>query len=172
MGRERSKTHPAANQPRVDRQTGSGQGDPYRMPGKLPDPSVCPTCHAAYHSGRWTWEAAPADAHRQECPACRRAADDYPAGIVTMRGAFLASHGEEIRNLLRNVETREKQNHPLKRIMAIREEADGAWVVTTTDARLARGLGEALHHAYQGELDYDFHQVESSPLRVSWQREN
>ena len=97
------------------------------MPGKLPDPSVCPTCKAAYHNGRWTWDAAPADAHRQECPACRRVADDYPAGIVTMRGSFLAPHGEEIRNLLHNVETREKQNHPLKRIMAISADADRSW---------------------------------------------
>ena len=62
MARERSKTHPAATQPRIDRISGSGQGDPYRMPGKLPDPSVCPRCGVAYHNGSWTWEPAPADA--------------------------------------------------------------------------------------------------------------
>jgi NMD protein affecting ribosome stability and mRNA decay len=167
--RERSKTHPAASQPRVDRYADSGQGDPYRMPGKLPDPSVCPTCKAAYHSGRWTWDPAPVDAERHQCPACRRIADDYPAGIVTLRGSFLAEHGDEIRNLLHNVEAREKQNHPLKRIMAIDAEGEQGLVVKTTDARLARGLGEALHHAYQGELDYDFHQVENV-VRVSWSR--
>jgi hypothetical protein len=169
MARERSKTHPAATQPRVDRISGSGQGDPYRMPGKLPDPSLCPRCGVAYHNGRWTWDPAPVDAERHECPACRRIADDYPAGIVTLRGAFLAAHGDEIRNLLHNVEAREKQNHPLKRIMAIDPDGDQCLVVKTTDARLARGIGEALHHAYQGELDYDFHQVENV-VRVSWSR--
>jgi hypothetical protein len=166
--RERSKTHPAASQPRVDRYTDSGQGDPYRMTGKLPDPSVCPTCKAAYHNGRWTWDPAPADAQRHECSACRRIHDDYPAGILTLRGAFLAAHDGEIRNLLHNVEAREKQNHPMKRIMAIDPDGDGL-IVKTTDARLARGLGEALHHAYQGDLDYDFHQVENV-VRVSWSR--
>src|SRR5262249_47980951 len=156
------------SQPRVDRQSDSGQGDPYRMHGKLPDPSVCPKCNAAYHNGRWTWDPAPADAELHECSACRRIGDDYPAGIVTLRGAFLAQQGTEIRNLLHNVEAREKQNHPMKRIIAIDPDGDGL-VVKTTDARLARGLGEALHHAYQGDLDYDFHQVENV-VRVSWSR--
>jgi NMD protein affecting ribosome stability and mRNA decay len=121
-----------------------------------------------YRDGRWIWGAAPADAQRTECPACRRSADDYPAGIVTLRGAFAAEHREEIRSLLRHVEERERKEHALKRIMAIREDGD-ALVVTTTDWRLARGIGEALHHAYQGELDQRFTEAENV-TRVDWER--
>lgn len=36
--------------------------------------------------------------------------------------------------------------------MAREDTADGR-LITTTDAHLARGLGEAVHHAYQGTLD-------------------
>jgi len=47
------------------------------------------------------------------------------------------------------------------------EEKDGATLVTTTDIHLARGIGEALHHAYQGELQYHYN-PEQNLLRVNW----
>lgn len=168
MRRKRSKIHPAASQPRMDHVLESLEKDVYGLRGKLPEPTVCPTCGAMYHAGRWTWGAAPADAHRTACPACRRAADHYPAGIVTAEGAFALEHADEIQGLIRNLEEREKSEHPLKRIMGLRRE-EGALVVETTDARLARGIGEALHHAYRGALDYRFSEAEAV-LRVHWRR--
>jgi hypothetical protein len=39
--------------------------------------------------------------------------------------------------------------------------------VTTTDIHLARGMGEALHRAYQGELEYHYN-PEQNLLRVIW----
>ena len=167
MRRERSKTHPAATQPRSDR-TYDRQLDAYGIRGKLPDPTACPSCGAIYRNGRWIWGSPPADAHRTRCPACRRIEDDYPAGLVTISGDFAAAHAEEIRNLIHNVEEREKQEHALKRVMAIVDEA-GQLLVKTTDAKLARGIGEALHHAYRGELDYRMSEAESV-LRVEWKR--
>ena len=168
MRRERSKTHPGATQPRGDRTHQSDEKDPYASRGKLPDPTACPKCGALYRKGRWTWGAAPADAHRTECPACRRIADAYPAGIVRLTGAFAKTHAEEIRSLVRHVEEREKKEHALKRIMAVESDGD-ALVVTTTDEHLARGIGEAVKHAYQGELDYSFSEAENV-LRVEWKR--
>jgi hypothetical protein len=41
---------------------------------------------------------------RFRCPACRRTDDHYPAGILTISGAFAAAHDEEIRSLARHVE--------------------------------------------------------------------
>jgi hypothetical protein len=29
--------------------------DTYNMQGKLTEPTVCPTCGAVFHKGRWTW---------------------------------------------------------------------------------------------------------------------
>ena len=43
----------------------------------------------------------------------------------------------------------------MQRIIAIEKTKQGT-VVTTTDIHLARGIGEALHHAYQGELEFHF----------------
>ena len=168
MRRERSKTHPGATQPRVDRLHLSDEKDPYAIRGKLPDPTVCPTCGAMYRKGRWVWGAAPSDAHRTECPACRRIAAGYPAGVVRFSGAFARDHADEIGGLVRHVEEREKKEHALKRIMTVEREAD-ALVVTTTDEHLARGIGEAVRHAYQGELDYRFSEAENV-LRVEWKR--
>lgn len=140
--------------------------DAYKAKGKLPEPTVCPQCGAVFHEGRWQWRSAPAGAHRQTCPACHRLHDHYPAGFVTLQGEFFRTHRDEIMQLVHNQEKRVRVEHPLKRIMAV-EEKDGTALVTTTDIHLARGIGEALHHAYQGELQYHYN-PEENLLRVSW----
>lgn len=169
MGRERSKIHPAASRPRLDRRILERESDPYGLPGKLPEPTVCPSCGAMYREGRWSWGAPPADAHRTLCPACRRIEDDYPAGLVVVEGDFVAAHGEEIRGLARNLEARERKEHPLKRIMRVAEREEGGLEIATTDSHLARGIGDALYHAYEGELDYHYTDEENL-LRVHWRR--
>jgi len=47
------------------------------------------------------------------------------------------------------------------------DEQDDSVLVTTTDIHLARGIGEALHHAYQGELEFHYN-PEENLLRVHW----
>jgi NMD protein affecting ribosome stability and mRNA decay len=168
MRRTRSKTHEAAAEGRHDRQLKEHESDAYGLRGKLPDPTACPDCGAMYRDGRWTWGSPPADAQRTRCPACHRIADDAPAGIVTLRGEFAGAHRDEIEGLVRNVEQREKGEHALKRVMAIRSEGDGI-VVTTTDAKLAHAIAAALHHAYQGELDSHFAEPENV-FRATWSR--
>ncbi len=167
MRRRRSKTHPAATQPRTDR-TPERQLDSYGLRGKLPDPTACSGCGAIYRDGRWCFGAPPADAHRTRCPACRRIEDDYPAGILRVSGDFAAAHAAEIQSLARHVEEREKQEHALKRIMSIETEGKDL-LIKTTDAKLARGIGEALEHAYHGELHYRMTEAENV-LRVEWKR--
>lgn len=140
--------------------------DAYKAKGKLPEPAVCAQCGAVFHEGRWQWRQAPANAHQETCPACHRIHDHYPAGFLTLKGAFFQSHRDEIMHLVQNHEHHERAEHPLKRIMAV-EEKDGVTLVTTTDIHLARGIGEALHHAYQGELQFHYN-PEQNLLRVSW----
>ncbi len=142
--------------------------DTYKTKSKLPEPSVCLDCGAVFHEGRWQWGEAPAGAHRATCPACQRQHDRFPAGFVTLAGTFFRSHQEEILHLVRNHEQHERAEHPLKRIMAIEDTDDGA-VVTTTDIHLARGLGEAVRHAYRGELEFHYNPAENL-LRVHWHR--
>lgn len=140
--------------------------DTYKASGKLPEPTVCPQCGSVFRSGRWQWGGAPEHAHSAICPACHRIQDQFPAGYVTLEGAFFLSHKEEIMHLVRNHEQREREEHPLQRIMNI-EEHDDSTVITTTDPHLARGVGEALHHAYQGELEFHYNPQENL-LRVHW----
>ena len=154
--------------PRRDRLLVEYEHDTYKLPGKLPDPTACPGCGAMFRGGRWRWGAAPADAHETMCPACHRIADDYPAGYLTLSGPFLGEHREEILGIARNVEKREQGEHPLKRIMAIRDDGDEL-SITTTDPKLARSIGDAIHRAYEGHLDYRYAHGEHV-LRVRWRR--
>ena len=142
--------------------------DPYRSAAKPPEPTECPECHAVFTEGRWTWEKADGDAHEQLCPACQRIHDKFPAGYVTIKGSFFDEHKDEIVNLIEGHEKKEKAERPLQRIIAIDEKRDGI-EVTTTDSHLARGIAEALHSAYKGELKLRYSRDENL-LRAVWKR--
>ena len=140
--------------------------DTYQTKGKPSEPSICPQCGAVFHEGRWQWIKSHATTHQHSCPACQRIHENNPAGFVTLHGDFFMHHRDEILNLARHVEEREKTEHPLKRIMAT-EEKDNAVLITTTDIHLARGIGTAIHAAYQGELEFHYTPSENL-LRVHW----
>ena len=142
--------------------------DPYAERGKPSGPAVCAGCGAVYQDGRWQWLAAPPGAQAVQCAACRRTAEQMPAGYVELDGEFARAHRAELLELVRHLEAREKAEHPLQRIMAI-DERDGGLTISTTDIHLARGIGEALQHAYKGQLDYHYPPDEYL-LRVRWQR--
>jgi NMD3 family len=166
MRRQRSKIHAAAGQPRP--KTKPVRSDPYALRAKLPDPSACTECHAIYRAGRWAWGSPPADAGRVVCPACKRISDGYPAGVVELRGEYAAAHREELEHLARNIEERERAEHPLKRIISIESNGD-ALEIATTDPKLARGIGAALRRAHRGTLRLPASSRESL-VRVTWTR--
>jgi hypothetical protein len=116
MRRKRSTTHSAAQQPRPSRRVPSS-GEPE----KLADVTGSPKCGASYREGRWTWQSAPAGSSERLCPACERITYHYPAGVLHVEGGFAALHRDDLIGLLRNVEERERSNHPLKRIMSIEQ---------------------------------------------------
>jgi hypothetical protein len=91
-----------------------------------------------------------------------------PAGILTLAGDFHLAHRQEIIGLIRHAEEREAKQHALKRIMKISESGDELQI-TTCEASLARSIGDAIHHAYQGELDYHY-PGGGGVLRVHWKR--
>ncbi len=157
--------------PRMDRMIREHVHDPYKTRLKLAEPTVCPECGAVFHKGRWQWSATPPrDAHEEMCQACHRTKDKYPAGTLTLTGDFVGSHKDEIVHLIRHQEELEKGEHPLHRIMNIEQEP-GQIVVNTTDIHLPRRIGEALHHAYKGDLDFRYEE-EAYFLRVKWSRES
>lgn len=142
--------------------------DAYKTKGKPHEPTVCPECNAVFHQGRWQWSPAPANAHQQICPACHRIHDHYPAGFLTLEGAFFLAHRDEIMHIVHNEEKHQRAEHPLKRIMEIEEKTDST-LITTTDIHLARGMGESIHRSFQGELEFHYN-PEQNLLRVNWSR--
>jgi hypothetical protein len=163
------QSRPAGFQPiRRDRLIQEAVHDNYKNKGKLHEPTLCTECGAVFAGGRWQWLPKPEKGEQTRCPACHRINDHFPAGYVTITGDFIEAHEQEILQLIRNHEAHEKTEHPLQRIMNI-EKTKVSTVVTTTDIHLARGIGDALHHAWQGELEYHYN-AEQNLLRVNWSR--
>jgi NMD protein affecting ribosome stability and mRNA decay len=142
--------------------------DTYRLRGKLKEPTVCSGCGALFHKGRWTWGSAPSGAQSTTCPACHRIRDKYPMGLVTIMGNFKEKQHEQVVGIIHNTEVQEKKEHPLSRIMGIERRPEGL-VISTTDTHLPRRVGEALKHAYHGELSFHYDQDEEF-VRVTWTR--
>ena len=99
------------------------QGDTYRKKGrggdtKLASATLCPDCKAVFRDGRWQWSHVPAPSGwlQQVCPACQRIRDHYPAGEVRITGEFARAHREELIAHIRNLEAKEKAEHPLNRL--------------------------------------------------------
>jgi hypothetical protein len=142
--------------------------DAYREKAKRKGPAQCRECGAAYRNGRWTWQAPQPAARSTLCPACRRTRDGMPAGYVSLRGEFFREHRDEILRRVRLCEQAEKREHPLQRILDVRDEGAGA-LVTTTGSHLARRIGEALGKSFKGEARYRYRPGDNL-LRATWSR--
>ena len=144
--------------------------DPYKARKKPHAPLHCPKCGAVNVSGRWQWSKEKhEDLEEELCPACHRIHDNYPAGEVILSGSFLAKHKHEIIDLARNTETAEREEHPLQRIMGIKEDGDTV-VITTTDIHLPRRISHAIVDAYKGDLDTHYDR-DGYFLRIMWRRD-
>lgn len=168
MSSSKKPTDYIRQHPKDERAYGARNEDPYQSRAKYPEPSVCSGCGAVLLKGRWQWGLAPPNAHKHLCPACHRIHDRNPAGIVNIRGDFFEQHRQEILNLIHNLEAKEKAEHPLQRIMAIHSVEDGI-EVHLADFHLTNAIGEALKHAYQGELEHPYPDREGV-MYVSWTR--
>jgi hypothetical protein len=143
--------------------------DAYHSKAKPPEPALCRQCHAVYQDGRWHWSEIPSHSHEAICPACQRINNHNPAGFLSLSGDFFSRHRADILSLVHHHAYYQRQEHPLKRIIAEEDQA-GSLLITTTDTHLARGMGEAIKHAYQGDLQFHYH-AGDTVLRVHWQRD-
>ena len=155
---------------RQDKMIESVPHDPY-LTRRHAGTAQCPGCGATCLEGRWSWQAPDTNGQVPEatpCPACRRIADNMPAGTLTLSGDFVGNHHDEIMNLIRNTEEKEKSGHALERIMQCNKTPDGL-VVTTTGMHLATRIGHALAAAYKGHTEYQYSDSEAH-VRVNWLR--
>ena len=144
--------------------------DAYSKKGGVEGTAYC-ECGAVFRNKRWYSEesgATPKGGHGLVCPACRRIADRNPAGIVSLRGCFLADHQAEIENLIRNTAQAAGMKHPLGRIMDISKEKDGI-TISTTDVKLAQKIGREVFKSHGGDLHFRWTDDEDL-VRVTWSR--
>jgi hypothetical protein len=71
-----------------------------------------------------------------------------------------------ILELVRHQEQAEKSEHPLNRIMSIKEASEVV-VIETTDIHLPRRIGEAVKRAFHGSLNENF-DSDGYFVRVNW----
>ncbi len=143
--------------------------DAYREREKHPQNTQCTICKAVVVKGRWMWKDLEEISSEVICPACRRIKDHYPAGIIEIKGEYTEHHLDEIINMMHNIEKNEKNNHPLERIMDIKQQP-GNLTVTTTGIHIARWIGNALLRAFHGDLEYHYEDNDKS-IRVTWERQ-
>jgi len=160
----------AAMTMRRDRMIKERIHDPYHVRQKPAEGTHCATCGLVFHGGAWRKGSAATGGPTSNCPACQRTRDRLPAGTVTLSGGFLSQHRDEILNLARRAANREKDTHPLHRIMDIERQDDGI-VITTTDIHLPRLIGQSVQKAYSGELKITYGEAAYS-VRVDWSRDS
>lgn len=151
--------------------------DPYIPEQGRKEEAICTDCKAIYRDKHWFLDedlyaslSQSSETNRTTCPACRKIADRYPEGIVTLRGSYLWEHEQEIRNILTNEEERAMAKNPLERIMKMERQGD-EMIIETTEQKLAEHLGRALNKAHQGELDISWPK-DHAVCRVSWERQS
>ncbi len=155
---------------RQDRLLQEDVHDPYFVKQKYRDPSVCEKCSVVFKNGAFEWvKPIPPSAAKMVCPACRRIADKFEGGIVTLEGGFLSQHKSDILNTITNAERAEQAMRPLERIISLTDR--GAKIeIQTTYEHIARRIGDAIHKAYKGELTVQYPEGEKY-ARVFWKRE-
>jgi hypothetical protein len=103
------------------------------------------------------------------CPACLKIRDNFPGGIVTLKGDYVLPHKTDLLNLVRNEEERARGLNPLERVIAIKESGFGSIVISTTNEKLAQRLGRAIKKAFHGAVAYHWSH-DNKLARVDWER--
>lgn len=150
--------------------------DPYLLKLSPGDMALCRKCGAMYHDKRWSIGAkAPVIAEGKKkrvsvlCPACQKIKDNFPEGYVTIQGAFVKTHKDEILRIIKNKEKIAMRYNPLDRIIGISEKR-GVIEVTTTTEKLAQRIGQIIGKAFDGDVEYKW-SSDVKLARIVWTRE-
>ena len=149
--------------------------DPYSLKVSNSEVALCRKCHATYQNRKWHLKkefydklAGLKNTKIVLCPACRKIKDNFPGGIVKLKGDFLQEHETEIMNLIRNEEIRAMGFNPLERIIEILHTREGIEVKTTNE-KLAQRITRRVERAYQGKVEYKWSNG-TKLLRAEWIR--
>jgi len=150
--------------------------DPYLPRGASRKISVCEGCRAVYMNKRWYAERdvdktalRNPEAAKIICPACHKMRDNFPGGIVTLKGDYVLPHKKDLMKLIKNEEERARGLNPLERVMSVKEDGYGSLVIFTTNEKLAQRLGRSIKKAFHGEVAYHWSH-DNKLARVDWVR--
>lgn len=138
---------------------------------------VCPRCNAVYDGHRWIPEPDEefmrrvkiANPEEKLCPGDLRLEKKQVEGVVTLKGAFMVEHRDEISNLVSRVARKGRSRNVAARIFEIRS-GDGELTIETTDEHLAERIGKEVEKAFKGNLEIKW-QEKDHFARVVWTRE-
>ncbi len=138
--------------------------------------SVCEGCRSVNMNKRWYAEGdvdetalKNPEATKIVCPACLKIRDNFPGGIVTLKGGYVLSHKKDLISLIKNEEERARVSNPLERVMSVKEDGYGGLIISTTNERLAQRLGRAVRKAFHGKVAYHWSH-DNKLARVDWER--
>ena len=89
-----------------------------------------------------------------------------PAGWLLLEGPRIAAAHDDLLALVRHVAQRERDEHPLNRILEIDDRGDRI-EISTTDVHLPQRIGEAMKAAHHGRLTVRYGKDEYS-VRTRW----
>jgi hypothetical protein len=147
--------------------------DPY-LPKGAKGNAVCECCSSVYRNKRWYADkryfkegVKKRELIKIVCPACLKMRDNFPGGILTLKGKDILLHKKDLMNLIRNEEERARGLNPLERIMSIKEDGYGNIIISTTNEKLAQRLGREIKKAFHGKVFYQWSH-DNKLLRVDW----
>ncbi len=147
--------------------------DPY-LPKRAKGTAICEGCSCVYWNKRWYADQRILKeiVKRHEpikvvCPACLKMRDNFPGGILTLKGKDILLYRKDLMNLIRNEEERARGLNPLERIMSIKEDGYGNIIISTTNEKLAQRLGREIKKAFHGRISYHWSH-DNKLLRVDW----
>ncbi|HTG00308.1 MAG TPA: BCAM0308 family protein [Nitrospirota bacterium] len=151
--------------------------DSYLPRGGMCSISICESCRSVYKNKRWYSAASDYEIARRDksvattvCPACMKIRDNFPGGIVTLKGAVVLLHKRDLINLVKNEEERARAFNPLERVISVKENGLGSIVISTTNEKLAQRIGRAVKKAFHGEVTYHWSH-DNKLARVDWIKE-
>lgn len=128
---------------------------------------ACSNCGSVYQDRREQRRLRHAALHRKTCPVCHQVENDTAAGFLILHGNFFLNHREEIKRMILNLEERERNKYPLKRIIDLKDSVHMTFI-TTSNIDFTRQIGETLHAKYQGYLELLYNE-EKNLIDVDWQ---
>jgi hypothetical protein len=178
MGHDNTKgQNPSHTDHHTSGRTGNVLHDPYISKEGYPEPTVCPTCNASYHRKHWSFDKSLLATAKNDktvqyhkCPACKKIEDKYAMGKVRLTGAFVATHMEELKNVIKSEERMAKENNPLDRLMVL-DTSDGNIYAETTSDALAMRIGHHLKNAYKGTEEAFKFRTGEKFVEVDWHKD-